>query len=77
MWSRLKSPDAIEHALLLPILFHCVDASGRPLLDAPRRSLLRILVYAASALLPSSGSYPKFGASQRSASLNVNPLRCA
>jgi len=39
MWSRLKSPDAIEHALLLPILFHCVDASGRPLLDAQRRSL--------------------------------------
>jgi uncharacterized protein len=32
-WSRLLSPNAIEHALLLPILFHCVDEDGRPVLD--------------------------------------------
>ena len=29
-WSRLISPDRIEHHLLLPILFHCVDDAGRP-----------------------------------------------
>jgi uncharacterized protein len=38
-WSRLMSPNAIEHVLLLPILIHCVDASGRPLLDAQWRGL--------------------------------------
>lgn len=37
MWSRLMSPAATEHRLLLPILFHCIDATGRPLLDAQRR----------------------------------------
>jgi uncharacterized protein len=37
VWSRLMSPAAAEHRLLLPILFHCVDASGRPVLDAQRR----------------------------------------
>jgi hypothetical protein len=26
-------PDTIEHGLLLPILFHCVDDAGRPVLD--------------------------------------------
>lgn len=29
-WSRLISPDRIEHDLLSPILFHCVDDAGRP-----------------------------------------------
>ena len=29
-WSRLISPDKIEHDLLSPILFHCVDDAGRP-----------------------------------------------
>ncbi|MGO8737407.1 UPF0149 family protein [Rhodoblastus sp.] len=38
-WSRLMSPNAIEHGLLLPILFHCVDTSGRPVLEAQRRGL--------------------------------------
>ena len=28
-WSRLISPDRSEHHLLLPILFHCVDDTGR------------------------------------------------
>ena len=37
MWSRLMSPAATEHGLLLPILFYCIDATGRPLLDAQRR----------------------------------------
>ncbi|RUX44886.1 YecA family protein [Mesorhizobium sp. M4A.F.Ca.ET.050.02.1.1] len=30
-WSRLLSPNTIEHTLLLPILFHGVDDDGRPL----------------------------------------------
>ncbi|MGX5845304.1 UPF0149 family protein, partial [Mesorhizobium sp. ArgA1] len=34
-WSRLLSPNTIEHALLLPILFHCVDDDGRPLRVPP------------------------------------------
>src|ERR1700681_2293374 len=38
-WSRLLSPNASEHALLLPILFHCADPAGRPVLDAQRRGL--------------------------------------
>jgi uncharacterized protein len=38
-WSRLMSPNVTEHGLLLPILFHCVDPSGRPVLDAHRRRL--------------------------------------
>ncbi len=36
-WSRLMSPNAIEHGLLLPVLFHCVDSAGRPVLDEQRR----------------------------------------
>jgi len=38
-WSRLMSLNATEHGLLLPILFHCVDPSGRPVLDLHRRRL--------------------------------------
>lgn len=34
-WSRLLSPNTIEHALLLPILIHCVDDDGRPLRVPP------------------------------------------
>jgi hypothetical protein len=37
-WSRLLSPNTIEHALLLPILFHCVDEDGRPVLAQPLRA---------------------------------------
>jgi yecA family protein len=36
-WSRLISANAAEHGLLLPILFHCVDSAGRPVLDEQRR----------------------------------------
>ena len=36
-WSRLMSPNIIEHRSLLPILFHCVDPSGRPVLAPERR----------------------------------------
>ena len=35
-WSRLMSPNAIEHGLLLPILIHCVDPAGCPVLDTQR-----------------------------------------
>jgi yecA family protein len=38
-WSRLMSPNAIEHRLLLPILSHCVDTAGHPVLGAPRYGL--------------------------------------
>jgi yecA family protein len=31
-WSRLMLPHSIEHGLLLPILFHCRDDAGRPVL---------------------------------------------
>jgi yecA family protein len=31
-WSRLLTPRTIEHGLLLPILFHCVDDTGHPVL---------------------------------------------
>ena len=36
-WSRLLSPNASEHTLLLPILAQCLDPAGRPVLDAQRR----------------------------------------
>lgn len=32
-WSRLTSPNAIEHKLLRPILIHCVEGAGLPVLD--------------------------------------------
>jgi uncharacterized protein len=32
VWSRLFSPDRTEHALLRPILIHCVDDAGQPAL---------------------------------------------
>lgn len=36
-WSRLMNPNIVEHGLLLPILYHCVDRSGHPVLaPAPR-----------------------------------------
>ncbi len=38
-WSRLMSPNAAEHGLLLPILCNCVDPGGRPVLDAKQRDL--------------------------------------
>lgn len=38
-WSRLLSPNTIEHALLLPILIHSVDDDGRPLRVPPSSSL--------------------------------------
>ena len=38
-WSRLMSPNSIEHRLLLPILSHCVDTAGRPVLGATRNRL--------------------------------------
>jgi uncharacterized protein len=38
VWSRLLSPDRTEHALLRPILFHCVHDAGKPALPAAMRS---------------------------------------
>ena len=40
-WSQLLSPDRIEHYLLLPILFHCVD-DARPARDALGNAALRV-----------------------------------
>jgi uncharacterized protein len=36
-WRPLLNLDRIEHGLMLPILLHCVDASGRPMLGPPRK----------------------------------------
>lgn len=35
-WAPLLNTDGIDHGLLLPILFHCVDDNGRPLLGPAR-----------------------------------------
>jgi uncharacterized protein len=35
-WAPLLDTDNINHALLLPILLHCVDDAGRPLLGPGR-----------------------------------------
>ena len=35
-WLPLRDLDRIEHGLLLPILLHCTDASGSPMLGPPR-----------------------------------------
>jgi yecA family protein len=37
-WSRLTSPNAIEHKLLRPILIHCVDGTSHPVLNAQSRA---------------------------------------
>ena len=41
VWSRLLSLDSAEHALLRPILIHCVDDAGRPALAPGTRLLAR------------------------------------
>jgi yecA family protein len=38
-WSRLMNPSSIKHKLLRPILIHCVDNAGLPVLDAEPRAL--------------------------------------
>ena len=38
VWSRLLTTSTIEHGLLLPILFHCADDAGRPVLGPLRGS---------------------------------------
>ena len=35
-WQPLLDLNRIEHGLLLPILLHCADALGRPMLGLPR-----------------------------------------
>jgi len=36
-WSALFDLNRIEHGLLLPILLHCVDGRGNPMLGPPRK----------------------------------------
>jgi uncharacterized protein len=36
-WAPLRNPADINHDLLLPILFHCVDDQGRPMLGPSRQ----------------------------------------
>jgi uncharacterized protein len=36
-WRPLLDLDRIEHGLMLPILLHCIDASGQPMLGPPRK----------------------------------------
>lgn len=38
-WSCLLNENAEEHRLLLPILLHCVDPEGRPIIVLKRRNL--------------------------------------
>jgi hypothetical protein len=38
-WSRLLNPIVTEHELLVPILSHCVDEAGRPVLYPERSGL--------------------------------------
>jgi uncharacterized protein len=35
-WRPLRDNKRIEHVLLLPILLHCTDSAGRPLLGTAR-----------------------------------------
>jgi uncharacterized protein len=35
-WAPLRTLADINHGLLLPILFHCVDDQGRPMLGPPK-----------------------------------------
>jgi uncharacterized protein len=37
-WAPLLDASNVNHGLLLPILLHCRDDQGRPLLGPPRRS---------------------------------------
>jgi uncharacterized protein len=37
-WSRLMSPNAAEHGLLLPILSHRLEPDGRPVLETRRHA---------------------------------------
>ena len=36
-WAPLSNPADINHGLLLPILFHCVDDQGRPMLSPKKQ----------------------------------------
>ena len=36
-WAPLLDISNIHHGLLLPILLHCVDDQGRPVLGPPRK----------------------------------------
>jgi uncharacterized protein len=36
-WSRMLAPGVIEQGLMLPILFHCTDAAGQPVLPPSLR----------------------------------------
>ncbi|MCP3475502.1 hypothetical protein NLM33_34990 [Bradyrhizobium sp. CCGUVB1N3] len=36
VWAPLLDPNNVNHGLLLPILLHCRDDQGRPLLGPPR-----------------------------------------
>ena len=36
-WAPLRNLADINHSLLLPILFHCVDDQGQPMLGPPRK----------------------------------------
>jgi uncharacterized protein len=38
-WKPLRDLNRIEHGLLLPILLHCPDELGRPMLGRPREGL--------------------------------------
>jgi uncharacterized protein len=35
-WSKLLQTGSVDHGLLLPILFHCVDDAGQPMIGPLR-----------------------------------------
>jgi len=54
-WAPLLTNDGIESGLLLPILFHCVDRNGRPLIpSAPIGAKVDMLRRSAHTAIPAA-----------------------
>jgi uncharacterized protein len=54
-WAPLLTKDGIESGLLLPILFHCVDRNGRPLIpSAPTGAEADMLRRSAHTAIPAA-----------------------
>ena len=54
-WAPLLTKDGIESGLLLPILFHCVDRNGRPLIpSAPIGAKVDMLRRSAHTAIPAA-----------------------
>jgi uncharacterized protein len=53
-WAPLLTKDGIESGLLLPILFHCVDRNGRPLIPSPPIAKVDMLRRSAHTAIPAA-----------------------